>query len=335
MLIGGADTADRVFIIAEIGNNHEGDVALAEEMIGLAAAAGADAVKFQTIVPERLVSGVQTARIAQLSRFALGYDDFRRLARAAQAEGVAFLSTPFDIESAMFLDELVPAFKIASGDNGFVPLLRAVARTGKPVLLSTGLADLAAVRRSIGIIRQERSCDGGIAALHCVSAYPTPPEQANLRAVTTLAGLGVTPGYSDHTLGIAAAILAVACGARIVEKHFTIDRNFSDFRDHALSADPADFARMVGRIREAEIMLGTGLKELQHCEAGNLDAFTRSVVAACDLEAGSRIGWEHIDWVRPGGGVRPGDEDVVLGRVLARAVRRGEMLLPADMEWEA
>ncbi|PKN08827.1 MAG: hypothetical protein CVU73_06225 [Deltaproteobacteria bacterium HGW-Deltaproteobacteria-8] len=338
MRIGSHDTAERVFIIAEIGNNHEGDFGLAREMVAAAAACGVDAVKFQTIVPERLVSALQKERVAQLSRFRLSRDQFVLLAGEARARGIEFLSTPFDVDSAEFLDTLVPAFKVASPDNTFFPLLRAVAATGKPVLLSAGLCDGQELAESVNFLRgawgagPEADVSDRLALLHCVSAYPTPEAEAGLGAITRLGAFGATPGYSDHCLGIEAAVLSVAAGARIVEKHFTIDKHRSAFRDHQLSADPADIVALVARIRQAEALLGSGQVCCAPCEEAGRVAYRRSVVAAADVPAGTRLGPEHLDWVRPGGGLAPGGEAAILGRVLRTDKRRGEMLLVGDVE---
>ena len=334
MIIGDHALSERVFIIAEIGNNHEGDYGRAVEMVHAAADAGADAVKFQTIVPERLVSATQTERIAQLGRFRFSHDQFTALAGVARGRGLEFLSTPFDVESAAFLDGLVPAFKIASSDNTFRPLLEFVASTGKPVLLSSGLCNAAELRETVQYME---SCWNGAPArerlvvLHCVSAYPTPPEQAGLGAIRGIAGLGVTPGYSDHTLGIEAAVLSVACGARVVEKHFTLDKNLSAFRDHQLSADPAELRTMVDRIRMAEQMLGVEEIVCTECEAANKVPLRRSIVAAADLAEGTVLGREHLDWTRPGGGLAPGMEHVLVGGRLKQALRHGEMVLPEHL----
>ena len=176
MIINSTNTNEKVLIIAEIGNNHEGNFTLAEEMIGLAAEAGSDAVKFQTIIPERLVSVQQTERIKQLKQFQLSYDQFSKLAEVAKNEGVIFLSTPFDIDSALFLNDIVPAFKIASGDNDFFPLIEVIAKTGKPIIMSTGLMNLDEVKKSglfIKNIWQENQIKQELALLHCVSSYPT------------------------------------------------------------------------------------------------------------------------------------------------------------------
>ena len=335
MRIGCHDLDRSVLIVAEIGNNHEGNPAVAAEMIGLAAAAGADAVKFQTIVPQRLMRPDQTERLKQLRRLCLPPEAFAGLRAVADAAGVLFLSTPFDLESVLLLAPLVCAFKIASGDNNFFPLLEAVAATGKPVVLSTGMADAGGVadaRACLEAAWRNRGIAGELALLHCVASYPTLPAAANLAAIRTLAATGLTVGYSDHTLGIEAAVLAVAAGARIVEKHFTVSKTASAFRDHALSADPADLAAMVRRIREAETYLGDGRKEPQTCEMATMAAARRSAVAACDLPAGTRLSPEHLVWLRPGGGIPPNQAACLVGAVLNKAVKRGERLMAAHLE---
>ena len=331
MRIGPHDLDERVFIIAEIGNNHEGSFDRAEEMIGRAKEAGADAVKFQTIVPERLVSVSEEARIAQLRRFQFSYAQFEDLAARARREGVTFLSTPFDLESVAALDPLVPAFKVASGDNDFFPLLEEVARTGKPILLSTGMSDLDGVgraKRRIEAEWQRTGRSGALALLHCVVSYPTVPADANLAALRDLATLGCTVGYSDHTIGIAAAVLSVALGARVIEKHFTLDKNQSDFHDHKLSADPAEFAELVRRVREAELLMGAGGKRVLPCEAAVRQRVRRGIAAARDLAAGPIIAAADLGWVRPRAGLAPGSEDELIGRRLAVAVPRGAPILP-------
>ncbi len=336
MKIADRDLNRDVLIVAEVGNNHEGSRALAEEMIGRAAEAGADAVKFQTFRTEHYVSRRDEARFRRLKSFELSYADFEALAGAARAANLIFLSTPFDLESARFLNGLVPAFKIASGDNNFYPLLETVAGFGKPVLLSAGLADLPQLRRSKALIEQVWQQAGvrqELALLHCVTSYPVPPAEANLAAIGRLRQeFGGTVGYSDHTAGIDAAVLAVALGARIVEKHFTIDKHYSDFRDHQLSADPAEMAALVRRVREAVAMLGDGEKTLRASEQANVAAVRRSVAVRRDMPAGARIRFEDLTWIRPGGGVPPGDERLVIGRALRRAVQAGEILTPDMLE---
>ena len=330
MNIGDFNTDKKVLVIAEIGNNHEGDYSLAEEMIGRAAETGVGAVKFQTIVPDKLVSIRKEERIEQLERFRLSYDEFERLSKVAQKENILFLSTAFDIESARFLEHLIPAFKIASGDNNFYPLIEIVAGFGKPIILSCGLADLIQVNYTKAFIEKLWS-DLGVsmemAVLHCVASYPVPTSDANLGVIRTLEReLGCVCGYSDHTLGIEAAVLSVGAGARIVEKHFTLDKNFSDFRDHQLSADPKEFERLVERIREAEELMGSGAKVLLECEKDSKMAVRRSIVAARNLVKGEILQYDDITWVRPGRGIPPGQESQVLGRAVRRSVNLGEAI---------
>jgi len=331
MKIGGFDLDKDILIIAEIGNNHEGSYALAEKMIGLAAKMGAGAVKFQTIVPERLATVLDKERIRQLRRFQLSHKEFEGLSKVAKKEGILFLSTPFDIESVNFLKPLVPAFKIASGDNNFFPLIEAVAHTGKPIIISSGLCDLKQISKAKAFIeriwRKDRITQE-MAVLHCVTSYPVKADEANLLAIRTLhKKLGVTVGYSDHTLGIDAAVLSVALGARIIEKHFTIDKNYSDFRDHKISADPKDFAELVRRVKETVMMLGDGRKPIQESEEVFLEKVRRSIVARRNLSKGDVINLDNIDWVRPGGGLPPGSEKSILGKVLKKPVKKGEMIL--------
>ena len=328
MIIDTFDTDKGVLVIAEIGNNHEGSYALAEEMIGLAFETGANAVKFQTFRAEHLVNRCDQRRFNQLKSFELTFNEFGRLCRVAREAGLLFLSTPFDLESAEFLNTIVPAFKIASGDNNFYPLLETVASFGKPVILSGGLADLVQLRYSKALIEyiwNGRGLQQDVAVLHCVSGYPVPAAEANLSAIRSLKRkLQCTVGYSDHTTGIEAAVLSVALGARIVEKHFTIDKHYSDFRDHQLSASPQEMAQLVKKIGEIVELLGSGTKVMQDCERNIATSVRRSIVAKRDLPAGTVISFEDISWIRPANGLPPGKEHLLLGRVLAKPLCRGE-----------
>jgi N,N'-diacetyllegionaminate synthase len=328
VLIGTHDLSKRVMVVAEIGNNHEGDLGLAERMIAAAAAAGADAVKFQTITPSRLVSVDQKERRAQLERFALPSEAWSRLAAAAAAQGVLFLSTPFDVDAVPLLDPLVPAFKIASGDNDFLPLLRAVAATGKPILISRGMADRDGIVAALDCLVAGGARE--IVVLHCVSCYPTAQQDANLSALRDLAQLTSWVGYSDHTLGRDAAVLSVALGARVIEKHFTLDKAQSDFRDHQLSADPAEFDSLVAGIRAAETLLGTGGLHMHPCEAPTASAARRSLAASRDLQAGEILRPQDLTWLRPGTGLR--DLAAVEGVALTRGLAAGELLTPDHLD---
>ena len=328
--------AKRVLIVAEIGNNHEGSFDTAQRMIASAAKAGADAVKFQTFVPEHYVHGADSARLARLRGFQFSYAQFEALARTAQDSGVMFFSTPFDIQSAHFLNSIQDVFKIASGDNNFMHLIKTVAGFAKPMFVSTGLADLDLLQRiysTTHTIWQQKQAKPAFAFLHCVCSYPAPPAQANLGAIKTLQVHfpGATVGYSDHTLGIQAATFAVAAGARIIEKHFTLDKNYSEFRDHQLSADPQDFQQLVAGIRLVEELQGAGEISPQPCEEVSRAPVRRSIAAASDLAAGTMLTAAHITWVRPGTGIPPGEVSAVLGRTITRSLAQGEMIVHKDL----
>ena len=336
MKIGGFDLTQKVLIVAEIGNNHEGDFATAQKLVGEAAACGVGAVKFQVFRTRHFVSAGDRARYDRLSSFELSYGQFEELHRLAKSLGLLFIATPLDLESAAFLEGIVDAYKIASGDNNFYPLIERVCRTGRPIILSSGLTDLDGIRKSTVFIEERWRTFGirqNVVILHCVSGYPVPPEQANLGAIPTLAReLECTVGYSDHALGIEACTIAAALGARIIEKHFTLDKEYSDFRDHQLSADPTEMAHLVRRIADVRSLLGTGEKLPQEIERGAETQVRRSIVAGADLPAGHRVRLEDLTWIRPAVGLPPGEEARIVGKRLRRAVAFGEPILPADVE---
>ena len=327
---------DRPIIVAELGNNHEGDIDVAREMVRQAAICGADAVKLQTFRTEHYVGRSDRARFERLKAFELAPVHVVELAGLARSLGLLFVSTPFDLESARLLEPLVDAFKIASGDLSFYPLLKEVARTGRPVILSSGASDLATIAGSVAYLRDQwrtTAYDSRLVVLHCVSSYPTPSEEANLRAISSLAlALNLPIGYSDHTLGLDAVMAAVALGACLIEKHFTLDKETSDFRDHRLSADPNEMRDLVQRCRMVHGMLGTGEKQMQPCERSGVDAMRRSIVAACSRPAGHILTAADLTWTRPAGGLAPGQEHQLLGTALRRDVAAGDWLLPGDVE---
>lgn len=336
MKIGEVDLDKKVLIIAEIGNNHEGDQELALELVAAAAEAGADAVKFQTFKTEHYVSNADPDRFNRLKQFELSPDQFKLLSQEAHRLGLLFISTPLDLFSAKFLEEIVDCYKIASGDNNFYPLLNLVAQTGKPLIVSTGASDFNQVARTVAFIEQqwsEYNIDGNLALLHCVSSYPVPPEQTSLLSIPFfMEHFDLPVGYSDHTIGLDAAILAVALGARIIEKHFTLDKGFSDFHDHQLSADPAEMQDLIRKIRLVPRMLGQPGKIVQPCEEALVKMIRRSIAAGRDLPRGHRLDLSDLTWVRPAGGLPPGDEPILLGKVLKHDVCLGERILPSDVE---
>jgi sialic acid synthase SpsE len=299
-------------------------------MVEAAADTGVDAVKFQTFQTQLFTSNADPARVERLKKFELTQAQFIELAALARSRGLMWFSTPLDLVSAKFLEPLVDVFKIASGDNDFFPLIAQVARSGKSLIISTGLADLAHLQRVLAFARESGARD--VAFLHCVCAYPAPAAEANLRAIPMLAGeLGVPIGWSDHTLGPRASLAAAALGARIIEKHFTLDKNFSAFRDHQLSADPVEMRAIVDGVREIETLLGRPEKRVQPSEQGNAAPARRSIAAAHDLAAGHRLADGDLMWVRPAVGLPPGQENRVVGRTLLRAVKMGEAIVEKDV----
>lgn len=326
---------ESVYIIAEIGNNHEGDFQLAEELIGLAAKCGADAVKFQTIEPEYFVTSSDKNRIEQLNKFKFTRKQFLDLSEIAAKEQIDFISTPFDLQSAIFLNGIQESFKISSGDNDFYKLIETVASFGKNIILSTGLSTIDEIKKTVLKIQQiwqSMSSEAELALLHCVSSYPVPTHQANLAMIQRLSKEfeEVTIGYSDHTLGIQAAVASVACGAKIVEKHFTIDKNYSSFRDHQLSSDPEEMKVLVQRIREMEQLMGNYSADVMEVEKEISTAMRRSIAAASNLAAGQIIGEDDITWVRPGSGFRPGEENRVLGKKTNKSIDKGQIFKADD-----
>jgi N,N'-diacetyllegionaminate synthase len=335
MRIGGLDTADRVIIVAEIGNNHEGNYDVAEKLVREAAACGADAVKFQVFRAEHLAGTGNPARLAQLKSYELTVREFQQLSDLAHAVGLLFIATAFDPATARGIRDFTDAYKVASGDNNFYPLLGEVARSGKPLMISTGSSDRARIALAVSHMEsawKEKGVPGELALLHCVSCYPVPPAEANLLAIPFIAGeFGYTVGYSDHTLGIQAPVMAVTLGARILEKHFTLSRSYSSFRDHQLSADPPELQELVRQVRQATLMLGGKGKALLPCEAESAAAIRRSIVAASDLPAGHSLLPSDLAWTRPAGGLDPGEEHRLTGKRLRHPVRFGDRLTEEDV----
>lgn len=331
MIINNFDTEKSIYIIAEIGNNHEGSYNLAQEMIGLAAEAGANAVKFQTFIPELFVNSIDTKRMEQMKNFALSFDEFKSLATFAKESTIDFISTPLDIESAMFLNSIQPVFKIASGDNTFYPLLDKVSEFGKPIIISTGLAKIDTIQQTTDYIHDkwnEKAISSELALLHCVTSYPVPFEYANIKMIHRYKYLfpDITIGYSDHTLGIKASVAAAAAGARIIEKHFTIDKNHSEFRDHQISADSDEMLIMIDSIRDTEVIMGNSYVEIQPIEEEFSVTARRSIAAKRDIKKGSTLSLDDLMWVRPGTGIKPGDESKVIGRRTNCNIQRGDLI---------
>lgn len=332
-----------VFVIAEVGVNHDGELDTALALIDSAAEAGADAVKFQTFdaaalaTPAAELARYQRERVVaggsqreMLARLELSADAFETIAERCAERGLLFLSTPFDLASARLLVDLgVPAFKIGSGELTNLPFLRALAAERLPMLISTGMATLAEVAEAVATVRR-----GGapLVLLHCVSSYPAPPEQANLRALDTLRdAFGVPVGYSDHCLGPEVTLAAVARGACVIERHLTLDRTRPG-PDHAMSLQPEELTALIRAIRLVETTLGDGVKRPQPAESDTRRVARRSIVAARPLAVGEQLTGDALAIKRPGDGIAPRELDGLLGRRLLRALAADEPLRFEDLE---
>ncbi|HYR89084.1 MAG TPA: N-acetylneuraminate synthase [Terriglobia bacterium] len=332
-----------VFIIAEAGVNHNGELGNALRMVDVAAEAGADAIKFQTFKAEYLAAedapkaryqiaatGDGERQFEMLKRLELGPDAHQALQKRCSERNIIFLSSPFDECSVDFLATLpVPAFKLGSGEVTNIPLLKHVGSKGRPVLLSTGMSNLEEVDQAIQTLRRS-GCDE-IALLHCVSNYPAAPSDANLRAIPTMKqAFGLPVGFSDHTPGITVAIGAVGVGASIIEKHFTLDKNMPG-PDHKASLDPDELKSMIAGIRMLEVALGTGVKAPAASELENRAIVRRSLAAAVDIEAGTRIEPHMLRALRPGTGIPPTSLGEVVKRTAKRSVKAGELIDWTDL----
>jgi N,N'-diacetyllegionaminate synthase len=324
--------SDKVYIIAEIGNNHEGDFTVAQKMVEAAATTGVDAVKFQTFKTEHFISPSTPERFEKLKSFELSYDQFIQLSELCKNCGVDFISTPFDLDSVKFLNDIVAKFKIASSDVNLYPLIGAVAKTGKDMILSTGTADMSLLKNTKSFIEETWSNAGLTATctfLHCITSYPVEAEHANLNAIPAMCeSLKAEIGYSDHTIGNTAAVIATTMGAKIIEKHFTLDHNYSDFRDHQLSCEPQEMKELVDKVRETEKMLGSKEKVVSACEKDIIPAVRRSICAKTELKKGQLISEDNLIWTRPAGeGYDAGEENSLLGKTLSCDMKQGEAFI--------
>lgn len=329
-------------IIAEIGVNHNGSPELAAKLVKAARIAGADAVKFQTFRADRLVVRAtptaayqkantnETDQHAMLRALELNEVAHHQILQQCRAEGIIFLSSPFDVESIDMLDRLdVPAFKVPSPDCISQSYLAHMGAKRRPVILSTGMCDLEEVAFGVETLRGAGSTD--IALLHCTSCYPAPSDELNLRVIPALADVtGLPVGYSDHSDGIAVSIAAVALGACVIEKHMTLDRNLPG-PDHKASLEPAEFAAMVAGIRSVERALGNPVKAPQPCEASARQLGRRSVAVSRNLPAGHKLVTEDLTLLRPGTGLPPRMEGLIVGRTLGRDIAENTLLALEDL----
>ena len=328
----------KVFIIAEVGVNHNGDIQMAKQLIDVAAESKADAVKFQTFISEKcIVKGASKAKYQEettgnnedqldmVKRLELPYDSFAELKEYCDKKHIIFMSTPFELESAHFLYELgLETFKIPSGEITNYPLLKKIGQFRKKVIMSTGMSTIDEIQRAITVLNSEGTTD--VSLLHCNTQYPTPMEDVNLRAMLTLRKeFGVPVGYSDHTQGIEVPIAAVAMGAEIIEKHFTLDKNLPG-PDHKASLEPDELVCMVTGIRNIEKALGNYEKRVTDSERDNMEIARKSIVASKTIKRGEIFTEENLTVKRPGTGISPMCWNEIIGKVSDKDYHEDELI---------
>lgn len=325
-------------IIAEAGVNHNGNLAIAKQMIETAKKAGADYIKFQTFCPRELVAksarkaeyqkhstGGQESQLEMLEKLALRQSDFLELQKYCKEQKIGFLSTPFDLESIRFLEKLDMDFwKLPSGEITNLPYLLEIAKTGKPIVMSTGMCWLEEIEEAVECLKSKGIRK--ITLLHCNTEYPTPMKDVNLRAMVTLQDRFHLPvGYSDHTQGIEIPIAAAAMGACILEKHFTLDRTMEG-PDHAASLEPDELAAMIEAVRNVEQAMGNGKKEPSESEQKNIPAVRKSIVAKCKIAKGDIFSEDNLTAKRPGTGLSPMKWFEVIGTMAEKDFEEDELI---------
>ncbi len=331
----------KTFIIAEAGVNHNGSLDMAFQLIDVAVAAGADAVKFQTFKAEKVIAvkapkagyqmettGSGESQLEMVKKLELDESAHTRLYQYCQHKGIQFLSSPFDLESIDILDRLgLKTFKIPSGEITNLPYLRKLGALNKRLILSTGMADLGEIEDALNVLTESGTPFGNITVLHCNTEYPTPFEDVNLRAMLTIRNAfpGISVGYSDHTNGIEVAIAAVALGAAVIEKHFTLDRNLPG-PDHKASLEPYELKSMVQAIRNIEKALGNDIKRPSPSEVKNKPIARKSLVATQPIKTGELFSADNITAKRPGTGISPMRWDEVLGQVAQKDYEKDDLI---------
>lgn len=321
------------YLIAEIGNNHEGNYKLAIKLVKLAKNSGADAVKFQTYITENFINPKEIKRFKKLKKFELTFSEFKKIFTYCKKIKIDCFSTPFDEKSAIFLNKHQKKFKISSGDNNFDHLIKLIASFNKTIILSTGLSNINSLKKTINLInkiwKSKKKNKKELIILHCVSSYPVSKQEANIGAIPSLQKKfpNCTIGYSDHTIGNEAAILAATLGAKVIEKHFTLDNNFSNFRDHKLSANPKSLKELNQKLINVSILLGNSIKKIEKSEKNNLISMRRSIVAKKDIPKNSKIKYSDLKWTRPGDGITANQNYKVVGKKTKKKIRTNEKLL--------
>jgi N,N'-diacetyllegionaminate synthase len=329
-----------IFIIAEAGVNHNGSVELAKKLIDVAVRAGADAVKFQTFKTENLVSksaqkaeyqkettDKEESQFDMIKKLELNVETHAELISYCNDKNIMFLSTPFDLDSIDLLDNLkLPIFKIPSGEITNLPYLRKIGAIKKEVVLSTGMADIGEIEDALNVLIKAGTKKENITVLHANTMYPTPMQDVNLKAMLTIGTtFDIAYGYSDHTLGIEVDIAAVAMGASVIEKHFTLDKTM-DGPDHKASLEPQELVSMVKAIRNIELALGSSVKKPSESEKPNITVARKSIVANCDIKKGELLCEDNLAIKRPGSGINPMRWDEMIGSYALRDYTKDELI---------
>ncbi|BEP30348.1 N-acetylneuraminate synthase [Helicovermis profundi] len=327
-----------VYIIAEAGVNHNGSLKLAKKLVDAAKDAGSDCVKFQTFVSKNVVSKnalkaeyqklktePEESQLDMLKKLELSFDEFKELNQYCIDNEIEFMSTAFDFESIDFLDSLgMRTWKIPSGEITNLPYLVKIAKLNKPVILSTGMSTMEDIKRAIKVLQESGS--GALTVLHCTTEYPTPFIDVNLRSMGTIKdAFEVNVGYSDHTKGIEIPIAAVALGANVIEKHFTLDRNMKG-PDHKASLEPSELKAMIDGIRNIELALGNGIKQPADSEKKNMEIVRKSIVAKCRIKKGELLTEDNLTVKRPGSGISPMRWYEVIGTKAVKDFDEDEMV---------
>lgn len=331
----------KVFIIAEAGVNHNGSLHRAKEMVKVAASAGADAIKFQTFKAMTLVtkdavkadyqiktSGQAETQFEMLKKLELSYESHQQLIKTCKSNHIEFLSSPFDLTTIDLLKKIgINKWKIPSGEITNLPYLRKIASLGQEIIMSTGMAELGEIKAALSVLTDAGIPLNQITVLHCNTEYPTPMQDVNLRAMQTIKESfpGVKIGYSDHTKGIEIPIAAVALGAIIIEKHFTLDKNMPG-PDHKASLSPEELAQMVRAVRNIETALGNGIKKPSQSEKKNIPIARKSIVAAGNISVGEKFTIVNLTVKRPGNGLSPMKWDDIIGKHATKNYSKDDLI---------
>tara|TARA_B100000963_G_scaffold298554_1_gene270320 strand:- start:10230 stop:11252 length:1023 start_codon:yes stop_codon:yes gene_type:complete len=325
-------TKKKVMIVAEIGNNHEGNFKIAKKLIDEAKSCKVDAVKFQTFNKDLFYANNQKKSHKKLKKFNLSFYEFKKLSQYAKKKNLIFFSTPLDLLSAENLNSIQNLFKVASSDNNYFDLIKKIASFKKDIIISTGYADIKLIKKIESKILntwRNKKKKLNLAFLHCVSSYPTKFNESNIFTIKNLKeklSKKTIIGYSDHTVGIETSLLAVSLGARIIEKHFTLDKKFSSFRDHTLSSDPKEMKNLVVKIRHLEKMMKYNKKIPQFSEITTLKFNRRSCAISADLKAGEKIFEKDIIGVRPMLGIPINKKKIFINKKLKKNLKAGSIL---------